>query len=76
VTVQDSRSQAVNRALARERLLDMIERSQREWKQAAISLREKTRRQKSPRPRKVKQRMLEGKKRRGEVKKLRGKVQS
>ena len=50
VTVQDSRSQAQNRKLARERLLDAIEEQQRAEKAAKISAREKERRRKSPRP--------------------------
>ena len=48
VTVQDSRSQAQNRKLARERLLDAIERTQRQQRAAEISRREKARRRKSP----------------------------
>src|SRR5438067_8936180 len=35
VTAQDSRSQAVNRQLARERLLDAVERRQRERREAS-----------------------------------------
>src|SRR5436190_7784063 len=51
VTVQDSRSQARNRALARERILDLIERRRREERAIETSRREKIRRQRSPRPR-------------------------
>src|SRR5215470_16432783 len=50
VTVQDSRSQAMNRRLARERLLDAIEERLRAVKRAQIAVREKERRRKSPRP--------------------------
>src|SRR5215510_5336159 len=50
VTVQDSRSQAVNRKLARERLLDAIQRAEEVRHAAEIAEREKARRQKSPRP--------------------------
>src|ERR1700732_25911 len=50
VTVQDSRSQAMNRKLARERLLDAIEDRQRAAHRAQIAAREKERRRKSPRP--------------------------
>ena len=50
VTVQDSRSQAVNRKLARERLLDAIESAREENRIAEIAKREKARRRKSPRP--------------------------
>src|SRR4026209_1979860 len=45
VTVQDSRSQAMNRQPAWERLLDAIERKRREDKAAERSAREKKRRQ-------------------------------
>src|SRR4051812_10965042 len=50
VTVQDSRSQAQNRKLARERLLDAIDRARREKRAAEISRREKMRRRHRPRP--------------------------
>src|SRR5437870_13660389 len=50
VTVQDSRSQAVNRRLARERLLDAIESARKDQRVAEIAKREKERRRKSPRP--------------------------
>ena len=71
VTVQDSRSQAVNRKLARERLLDAIERRRQDERAAERSRREKIRRQRSPRPRALKERILEGKRRRSKLKKLR-----
>lgn len=74
VTVQDSRSQAMNRKLARERLLAAVERSQREERAARKAQREKIRRQNSPRPRGLKRRILEGKRKRSAVKKLRGMV--
>src|SRR5205823_11475872 len=51
VTAQDSRSQAMNRQLARERLLDAIERRQRERKQALKAVVARQRRKNSPRPR-------------------------
>src|SRR3981081_1882536 len=51
VTVQDSRSQAFNRKLARERLFDAIKRRRQEARAAEITRREKIRRQRSPRPR-------------------------
>src|ERR1700758_1287447 len=50
VTVQDSRSQAVNRKLARQRLLDAIESTREEQRIAEIAKRGKERRRKSPRP--------------------------
>jgi protein subunit release factor B len=75
VTVQDSRSQAVNRKLARERLLALIERAQQQHRAVETARREKARRQKSPRPAALKQKILESKRRRSELKKQRGKVQ-
>jgi len=74
VTVQDSRSQAQNRKLARERLLDAIERRRQEERAAERSRREKIRRQRSPRPRGLKERILEGKRRRSKLKKLRSRT--
>jgi protein subunit release factor B len=71
VTVQDSRSQALNRKLARERLLDTIERRRQDERAVELSRREKIRRQRSPRPRALKRRILEGKRRRSKLKKLR-----
>ena len=73
VTVQDSRSQARNRQLAWERLLAAIERNRKEAVAAAKSAREKQRRQKAQRPWALKQRILEAKKRRAQIKKLRSK---
>jgi peptide chain release factor len=75
VTVQDSRSQGVNRKLARERLLDAIESAREEQRVAEIAKREKERRRKSPRPAALKQRILESKRKRGELKKQRTKVE-
>jgi hypothetical protein len=71
VTVQDSRSQALNRKLARERLIEAIERRLNAARRAEITRREKTRRQRSPRPRGLKERILESKRRRSRLKKLR-----
>lgn len=75
VTAQDSRSQAINRKLARERLLDAIEDRQRGERRAQISAREKERRRKSPRPAALKRKILESKRKRAALKKLRGPVQ-
>ena len=75
VTVQDSRSQIQNRKLARERLLDAIEQRERQRRAEEIALREKARRRKSPRPHGLKQRILESKRRRGDLKKQRSKVE-
>jgi protein subunit release factor B len=76
VTVQDSRSQAVNRKLARERLLDAIERAREERRAAEIAERERERRRKSPRPAALKRKILESKRKRGELKKQRAKIES
>jgi protein subunit release factor B len=73
VTVQDSRSQAMNRQTAWFRLLDLIEErraKERAEKRAAL---EKERRRKRPRPWGVKQRILENKRRRSETKRQRRK---
>jgi protein subunit release factor B len=74
ITVQDSRSQAVNRKLARERLLDAIESAREEQRMVEIAKREKDRRRKSPRPAALKRKILESKRKRGELKKQRAKV--
>ena|SRR5215472_7735101 len=76
VTAQDSRSQAVNRKLARERLLDAVASIQEERRMAEIAQREKDRRRKSPRPAALKRKILESKRKRGELKKQRAKVDS
>jgi protein subunit release factor B len=74
VTVQDSRSQSWNRRLARERLLDELDRRRREKAEARRSEAALQRRRNSPRPRGVKERMLDSKKRHGSTKKMRGRV--
>jgi protein subunit release factor B len=75
VTVQDSRSQAVNRKLARERLLDAIESAREDQRVAEIAKREKERRRKSPRPGALKRKILESKRKRGDLKKRRAKIE-
>jgi protein subunit release factor B len=75
VTVQDSRSQAMNRKLARERLLDAIESAREKRRAAEIAEREKTRRRKSPRPAALKRKILETKRKRGELKRQRAKIE-
>ena len=75
VTVQDSRSQLQNRKLARERLFDAIETARAKVRQAEIAKREKARRRKSPRPAALKRKILESKRRRGEIKRQRGRVE-
>src|SRR6186997_2160737 len=74
VTVQDSRSQAVNRKLARERLLGAIESAREAQRMAEIAKREKERRRKSPRPAALKRKILESKRRRADLKKQRTKI--
>jgi peptide chain release factor len=75
VTVQDSRSQATNRRLARERLLDAIESAREKRRAAEIAERQKARRRKSPRPAALKRRILEEKRKRGELKKQRARIE-
>ena len=74
VTVQDSRSQALNRKLAWERLLDAIENAREEQRIAEVARREKERRTKSPRPAALKRKILESKRKRAELKKQRTKI--
>jgi len=76
VTVQDSRSQAVNRKLARERLLDAIESAREARRMAVVAKREKERRRKSPRPAALKRKILESKWKRSQLKKQRAKIDS
>ena len=71
VTVQDTRSQATNRLIAWERLLDSMARAAEEERAAKRHEREKKRRQNAKRPWGLKQRILDSKKRRGAIKKLR-----
>jgi protein subunit release factor B len=76
VTVQDSRSQAMNRKLARERLLDAIEGAKEKRRVAEIAKRERDRRRKAPKPAALKRKILESKRKRGELKKRRAKVEA
>src|SRR6478672_2890360 len=76
VTVQDSRSQAVNRKLARARLLDAVESTRKARRAAEIAEHEKARRRKSPRPPALKRKILEAKRKHGELKKQRAKIES
>lgn len=75
VTVEDSRSQAVNRKIARTRLREaiLLKLKQAEWEKRA--LREKERRRKSPRPMRLKEKILEEKRRRSKIKKARARVE-
>ena len=71
VSVQDTRSQAANRLLAWERLLDAMASAEAEARAAKKHEREKKRRQNAKRPWGLKQRILDSKKKRGAIKKLR-----
>jgi protein subunit release factor B len=74
VVVQDTRSQADNRRLARERLAALLaERAERQ-RRAARDARERERRRKRPRPESVKRAFREGKRRRAQTKQGRGRV--
>src|SRR2546421_9034709 len=75
VTAQDSRSQTQNRKLARERLLDAFERKKAQQQAAKIAAREKARRQRSLRPPALKRRILESKRKRGDLKRQRSRVE-
>ena len=74
VTVQDSRSQMRNRQLARERLLEAIERRASEELEAKRAAASKIRRRNSPRPPRLKKRILETKRKRSQLKRLRAKA--
>ena len=71
VTVQDSRSQMRNRQLARERLFEAITRRAAEERQAKRAAASKIRRRNSPRPTRLKEKILESKRKRSRLKKLR-----
>ena len=75
VTVQDSRSQATNRRIARERLIAAIELKRAKDRAAKRALHEKERRRKSPRPAKLKKRILELKRKRSELKRQRHRIE-
>src|SRR3989454_11461226 len=74
VTAQDSRSQARNRKLARQRLITALEQRERGRRNAKIALHERERRRNSPRPPALKKKILEAKKKRATLKKLRARV--
>jgi hypothetical protein len=65
----------MNRKLARERLLDAIESAREKRRAAEIAARERARRRKSPRPAALKAKILEAKRKRGELKRQRAKVE-
>jgi peptide chain release factor len=74
VTVQDSRSQMRNRQLARERLLEAIRHRAAKERQAKRAAASKIRRRNSPRPARLKEKILETKRKRAQLKKLRAKA--
>ena len=74
-TASESRSQSMNRELALGRLLDAFENRRVEKRQERLAAVSKARRQKAKRSRSTKAKLVEGKRRRGETKKLRQKVQ-
>ncbi|MGI8955883.1 MAG: peptide chain release factor-like protein [Chthoniobacterales bacterium] len=73
VTVQDSRSQARNRALALERLVEALERRREEKRAQERAAAAQLRRRNSPRPPRLKRKILETKRQRSQLKKLRAK---
>jgi protein subunit release factor B len=74
VTASDSRSQAENRHLALSRLLDLLERQKRLAHHERLAAAAKVRRQNARRSRRTKAELVQAKRRRGETKRLRGKV--
>ena len=74
VTVQDARSQSMNRRMARKRLIDAVEKKRNTERAAKRALQERERRRKSPRPAKLKTRILESKRKRSELKRQRGRI--
>lgn len=75
VTVQDSRSQAMNRKLARERLRDAMREDRQRKRAAEIAQREKARRRKRKRPRALKEKILRSKRKRAEIKRHRARIE-
>jgi protein subunit release factor B len=71
VTVEDSRSQAMNRKIARTRLRKAIIAQRNREEAAKRAAREKERRRKSPRPPKLKAAILESKRKRAVLKRQR-----
>ena len=74
VTVSDTRSQARNRALARERLAEKLAAAREADKRRRLAEASRERRRRARRSRSTKARLVEGKRRRGETKLLRRKV--
>lgn len=74
VTVQDSRSQAMNREIARERLAELLAQREKLRRASLRQSREKARRRNRPRPPRVKRKIRESKTRRSELKSRRAKI--
>ncbi len=74
VRCQKERHQSANRYWARVELCERVEARRASEKQALQDAREKTRRQNRPRPRGLKERLLQTKHRRSETKSKRGRV--
>jgi protein subunit release factor B len=74
VTVEETRSQAANRKIARERLRTAIIAAREAELATKRAARAKERRRKSPRPLKVKEAILETKRRRSELKRQRRRI--
>ena len=74
VHVQEARTQAANRRIARERLLESLIEAQRAEAAEKKAIREKKRRSNRSKPAKVKRVQVEGKRRRSETKRLRHRV--
>ena|SRR5438477_11851853 len=74
VTAQDSRSQARNRTLALERLIATLERRKADARQRWRAEASQERRRNSPRPPRLKKKILETKRKRSQLKKLRAKT--
>ena len=74
VCVSDSRSQSMNRKIARERLAEKISELRRARRQKIRSEASKARRRNPKRSRSEKRKLVEGKRHRSEVKKGRGRV--
>ena len=74
VTVSDSRSQSMNRSIARERLAEKLQERREARRLEMRAATAKSRRQKARRSPGEKRKLVEGKRRRSEVKKGRGRV--
>lgn len=74
VTVSDSRSQSMNRRIARERLLEKIRERREARRRQMRAETAKERRQKARRSPGEKRKLVEGKRHRAEIKKGRGRV--